>query len=875
MIADFGAHLAALLDGSGWTIEGSADAPWCRAEPPTPMSMPTQGWKLHLSASVHTATTVLERALPVLVSTSTTFKVASTMQMLVTLNQGQAGYSQIGKFMTVYPPDADAAVDVARRLDEVLADLDGPVVPSDRTLREGGVVRYRYGGFSARRMQMPSGEVVPLLETPAGDLVPDTRSWRDSVPDWVTDPFEAAGLVQPTSPPPVLVADRFRPVSTLHRSPNSSVFLAVDLDALQRCVLKRATIDDDPWGPAARLQHEHRMLDLLADVPGVVNAIGWFEDGDERALALEDIPGRAPSALGGDHFDRAFSLPHELVAEIGGNLAAIVAELHRLGVVHRDIKPTNVILQDDGTTRLIDLELAAFADGTHARGFGTLGYLSPEQARGEAPDPADDVYSIGATMFSLAIGSDISARPAHARHRLDGLVLDMPIELAEVIERCLAPSRADRYADAGEVLAALDALGTLPPRSVPDYGASGEVPADATTQAAVAARRLHEAVIADAVATPTGATWVSRHPATSGMPGRDVNAGAAGTLLAIVGSALVLDDAGARPLIESAAAWLDAEPRLEGPLLGGLYVGEGGVVTALLRAGRFLGDDALVESALRRSSDIAALPHGSPDLFNGTAGRLRAHLWLAQATGDRDALDAALAAGHHLVATADRPAAGRATWTVLPEFGGGQQLGYAHGAAGIADTLLDLAEHTGDDALLATALDSARWIIDQATPHSNGAVSFPSEFGERDWAPLWCHGAVGIGRLLVHLHRSGHLAADDHWLLRATGVAATRHGRTLGPVVCHGIAGSIDHLLDLHQIDPSGDHLREAWSLVELLREFHVEGHDGHLRTLSDHPGVTTPDLTVGYAGIAGVWLRLADPALPTLLTGQPGNFWG
>jgi lantibiotic modifying enzyme len=268
------------------------------------------------------------------------------------------------------------------------------------------------------------------------------------------------------------------------------------------------------------------------------------------------------------------------------------------------------------------------------------------------------------------------------------------------------------------------------------------------------------------------------------------------------------------------------------------------------------------------------LPHGSPDLFNGSAGRLRAHLWLAQATGDSDALDAGLAAGRHLVSTADRPAAGRATWTVLPEFGGGQQLGYAHGAAGIADTLLDLAEYTGDDTFSDTALDAARWLIDQATPYDDGSVTFPSEFGGRNWSPLWCHGAAGIGRFLVHLHRSGHLADADQWLLGATGIAVARHGRTLGPVMCHGLAGSIDHLLDLHQIEPSGEHLREAWSLAGRLRDFHVEGNDGHLRALSDHPGVTTPDLTVGYAGIAALWLRLADPSKPTLLAGQPDAFW-
>jgi lantibiotic modifying enzyme len=206
---------------------------------------------------------------------------------------------------------------------------------------------------------------------------------------------------------------------------------------------------------------------------------------------------------------------------------------------------------------------------------------------------------------------------------------------------------------------------------------------------------------------------------------------------------------------------------------------------------------------------------------------------------------------------------------VLPEFGGNQQLGYAHGTAGIADALLDLADATGDDAIRTTALDAGRWLIDQAEQGPNGSVAFPSEAGGRPWAPLWCHGPTGIGRFLLHLHRSGGLEPEHRWMLTGTGVAAARHGRTLGPVMCHGIAGSVDHLLDLHQVEPTAGHLAEAWSLAELLESFHVEGDDGQLRTLSDHPGVSTPDLTVGYAGIATVWLRLADPALPTLLAGR------
>ncbi|MEZ4239461.1 MAG: lanthionine synthetase LanC family protein, partial [Myxococcota bacterium] len=305
--------------------------------------------------------------------------------------------------------------------------------------------------------------------------------------------------------------------------------------------------------------------------------------------------------------------------------------------------------------------------------------------------------------------------------------------------------------------------------------------------------------------------------------------------------------------------WLVAAPRPEGEPLGGLYVGEGGVGLALLRAGPQLGDPALVDEALRRSRFVAGLPHRSPDLFNGTAGRLRFHLWTAQATGDAEALDAAVAAGRALVDRVRSDGSG-AWWVLPPDLGDAPpSLGYAHGAAGIADALMALYAVTGEPALREVAGEAARWIVGQAVPIAGDGVAWPSEPGQPPAPPLWCHGAGGIARFLLHTARWSLVPDPMGWVRRA--LASVAAARALGPVACHGLAGSIELLVDAFQATGEEQYLAQARALGAVLETFHrPDGAGGWLCT-ADTPRTVSPDFTVGMAGVLGCWVRLAEPA--------------
>jgi lantibiotic modifying enzyme len=323
-------------------------------------------------------------------------------------------------------------------------------------------------------------------------------------------------------------------------------------------------------------------------------------------------------------------------------------------------------------------------------------------------------------------------------------------------------------------------------------------------------------------------------------------------------------------VLREAARWLVETPVPEGAYVPGLYVGEAGVGAALLRAGQVLGDAGLVAAAARKSDEVAPEPFASPDLFNGSAGRLRFHLLVAAETEDERHLHHALTAGDALVEMATLDEEDRASWSFPPDFpglGGQTYCGYAHGAAGIGDVLLDLYEATGERRFLATATKAARWIEGRAQNalRDGSGLEWPTLDGRAGGA-TWCHGASGIGRFLLHAARLQLTANAMDYATRAARMAA-RGGRWAGPVQCHGLAGSIEFLLDMFQATGSDRYLSEALSLARLLNAFAVE-RDGLLLWSSDDPTICTPDYMLGYAGVAVCLLRLSRPdAVPHQLS--------
>lgn len=185
----------------------------------------------------------------------------------------------------------------------------------------------------------------------------------------------------------------------------------------QDLALKVIPVEDIASDFERRLRREPEIHHGLRH-PNIVPLLDWFRDGDQFCLVMEYVPGKPLSRfIHGEAGWLSFAKARELLR---GVLLA-VQHLHQHGVVHRDIKPGNVLLDANGKPLLTDFGIAKFAwqqgETRTQKGLGTPEYMSPEQVRGTNIDHRTDIYSLGVTFFEMLTGRKPFARaeetPAH------------------------------------------------------------------------------------------------------------------------------------------------------------------------------------------------------------------------------------------------------------------------------------------------------------------------------------------------------------------------------------------------------------------------------------------------------------------------------
>jgi tRNA A-37 threonylcarbamoyl transferase component Bud32 len=239
-----------------------------------------------------------------------------------------------------------------------------------------------------------------------------------------------------------VILRRFRIESAIGRGGFGTVYRAWD-ERLQRPVAVKVIESDDA---APRVMREAQAVARLAHR----NIATLYElSGDDRRayLVSELIEGETLRVLA-----RRGDLSDRLVGEVGADSAAALAHAHRHGVVHRDVKPENILVAAGGGAKLVDFGIARVAGERTLTGtgdvVGTLAYMAPEQADGQRPGPAADVYSLALTLYECLCGEHPLIRPgAAATARAIGEPVapladvrpDLPAELAETIDAALDP----------------------------------------------------------------------------------------------------------------------------------------------------------------------------------------------------------------------------------------------------------------------------------------------------------------------------------------------------------------------------------------------------------------------------------------------------
>jgi serine/threonine protein kinase len=258
------------------------------------------------------------------------------------------------------------------------------------------------------------------------------------------------------------LAPGYRVLGHMSRGNRLDVYDGWSVERDSRCVLKTLRPDraDEPSARRALLL-EGRLLRRLTH-PHLVRAYDIASAPDGRpVLVLETLGGETLSHLLHRLRDAGQRIAPAEVAELGRQLCSVVGYLHRQGVLHRDIKPGNIVA-DGGRAKLIDLSLVR-KPGRCRAGAGTFEYMAPEQARGGPVTAAADVWGIGAVLFAALadqppfgyadwtddVGGAIDdpGYPQLARRApLLAQVHHVPQELALLVDSCLEPEPTARPA---------------------------------------------------------------------------------------------------------------------------------------------------------------------------------------------------------------------------------------------------------------------------------------------------------------------------------------------------------------------------------------------------------------------------------------------
>jgi eukaryotic-like serine/threonine-protein kinase len=259
--------------------------------------------------------------------------------------------------------------------------------------------------------------------------------------------------------------------------------------------------------------------------PNVVSVFDTGDDGQAHYIVMEYVPGQTLA----DVLKREGPLDPDRAARIAEDVATALQAAHERGLVHRDVKPGNVMIDPEGRTKVMDFGIArAAADDTLTQTgavLGTAGYLSPEQAQGTTVDARSDIYSLGCVLYETLTGrppftgdSPVAIAYAHVNDQPDPPSAHrpgIPPELEAVTMKALAKNPDDRYGSASELrdaLAAARAAGVATEPMAMAGGDTAVMPAPGSTapvpsEAAAPPRRmswLPLALIAAAVLAVAG-----------------------------------------------------------------------------------------------------------------------------------------------------------------------------------------------------------------------------------------------------------------------------------------------------------------------------------------------------------------------------------
>ncbi|MGA4973097.1 class III lanthionine synthetase LanKC [Streptomyces pseudogriseolus] len=743
----------------GWQRNESGD--WLALRP-TNAELPDQGWKIHVSACLDNAESVLERVWRHCVAGGTAFKFVPSRYLLHQRNAKYADRSGSGKFITVYPADEERFERLADELGRLLAGEPGPHILSDLRLGDGPV-HVRYGGFTRRNCYDADGELRPAVTGPDGVLVPDLRGPVFRVPDWVEPPaflrphLEARDALTVAGLPYAIE-------SALHFSNGGGVYLARDSRTGQRVVLKEARphagLAADGADAVTRLHRERRALESLSGLDCTPDVLDHFTVGEHHFLVMEHIDGkplntffaRRHPLIEADPGEERLAEYTAWALDVYTRVERAVEDVHARGVVFNDLHLFNIMIREDDSVALLDFEAAHQVGEAGRQTVANPGFVAPSDRRGVEVDR----YALACLRLALflPLTSLLALDRRKAAHLADVVAGQFPVDRAFLDAAVDEITRGATEPAGTPGAGAVREGGPVVPVRPGDWPRSRDSMAAAIRASATPSRtdRLFPGDIAQFGTAGGGLAF---------------GHGAAGVLYALAESGAGRYEDGEQWLLERTK-----QPPSGMPL--GFHDGLAGVAWTLEYLGHRDRALDLAELLLDQPFDELA-----PDLHSGTAGLGLALDSLAAATGESALRTAARRCAE---LTARSGSAGDVS-------AGRGRAGLLHGAAGRALLFLRLYEADRDPALLDLARDELRRDLARCVRGAGGALQV-----DEGWRtmPYLGAGSVGIGMVLDDY--LAHRQDEDFARARGEIVAAAQAMFYAQPGLYRGVAGMVLHL---------------------------------------------------------------------------------
>jgi len=392
---------------------------WRYPQYDTEQTLPEQGFKIHLSATIFNSGEIYDTVVPYLLAKNIHFKVIGSNDLLAKMNSNRYGYRQVGKFITVYPFDEDHAVELSKNLYSLTQEFCSPRIPSDIRLSPTSIVHYRYGQIIQKLNSLSLSPA--YINRPDGTLEKDSRDPNFPIPIWVKDPLKD---IWPQSSCHKLLsnklfAQRFILLKTLRQRAKGGVYLGLDmgnefsqdtgLRVINKVVIKEARylgeIEQSGIDATGRIQWQATIQNKLA-FSGISPLIYDFFCLDKNYYLVMEACG--PCSLTeilyqGEMIDS--DRKHDWIC----SLLNCMVTLHNENIFFFDLSPDNIRIMEGDTIKLVDFEYALAPKAPPFIGWdvGTRGFFPSLALLSKSNIPEAqwakirDIYGLGAIILAI------------------------------------------------------------------------------------------------------------------------------------------------------------------------------------------------------------------------------------------------------------------------------------------------------------------------------------------------------------------------------------------------------------------------------------------------------------------------------------------